>query len=461
MILGSVKEVRAEIYYVGLGARIQTAINNSKDNDKIIVLPGTYTENINFLGKSIILTSTAPENPDTVINTIIKGSGSGSVVTFNNNEDPNSLLKGFFITGGYSYYDGAGIYCYESSPTMSNCIVEGNTSVDGASVMCRESSAIISNCNVTKNNGGAAIHCRGNTRIINCNVGENMSSGVYGYDGMIVNKCIINGNKGDGLSSGRNTTANECVISDNGGVGISCYDNTFIQNSVIKGNKGGGVNIWGNSSKVINSIIIGNEGRAGIYCGYRRNVTVSNCTISRNLAQGIHCEGSTMKLDNCILFGNLKPEIYVGGNMYWTGSLSISYSNIPGGETDVDIDQYGILDWGAGNRDVEPLFAEPNSNDCHLKSQAGRYDPSLGSWTLDDATSPCIDAGNPASPIMYEQFPNGGRINMGAYGGTAEASKSYFGKPNCETIVAADINGDCVVDFTDFAIMASHWLEER
>jgi len=65
------------------------------------------------------------------------------------------------------------------------------------------------------------------------------------------------------------------------------------------------------------------------------------------------------------------------------------------------------------------------------------------------------------SPIGLEPFPNGGRINMGAYGGTAEASKSYFGAPVCETIVAGDINGDCRVDFADFGIMVSHWRAER
>jgi len=80
---------------------------------------------------------------------------------------------------------------------------------------------------------------------------------------------------------------------------------------------------------------------------------------------------------------------------------------------------------------------------------------------MDDVTSLCIDAGDPNSPIGHEPFPNGGRINMGAYGGTAEASKSYFGKPTCETIVAGDINGDCMVNFADFAIMVSHWLQDN
>jgi hypothetical protein len=44
---------------------------------------------------------------------------------------------------------------------------------------------------------------------------------------------------------------------------------------------------------------------------------------------------------------------------------------------------------------------------------------------------------------------------------TAYAGKSYFGKPPCETIVAGDINGDCNVNFKDFAIMTAYWLEDN
>jgi len=50
------------------------------------------------------------------------------------------------------------------------------------------------------------------------------------------------------------------------------------------------------------------------------------------------------------------------------------------------------------------------------------------------------------------------------YGSTSEASKSYFGEPICEVRhggIAGDINGDCSVDFNDFAFMADHWLEGR
>ena len=116
---------------------------------------------------------------------------------------------------------------------------------------------------------------------------------------------------------------------------------------------------------------------------------------------------------------------------------------------------------GTGNIGDDPLFADANNDDYHLKAQAGRWNANEGRWTRDEVTSPCIDAGNPNSPVGYEPFPNGGRINMGAYGGTSEASKSYFGEALCETIVAGDINGDCKVDFEDFAYMALHWLRDE
>ena len=96
-----------------------------------------------------------------------------------------------------------------------------------------------------------------------------------------------------------------------------------------------------------------------------------------------------------------------------------------------------------------------------MRSQAGRWDPVSESWVQDDVTSPCIDAGDPNSPIGHEPFPNGGIINMGAYGGTAEASKSYFGEAPCGVIIAGDINGDCNIDIADFALMAAHWLEDN
>jgi hypothetical protein len=43
---------------------------------------------------------------------------------------------------------------------------------------------------------------------------------------------------------------------------------------------------------------------------------------------------------------------------------------------------------------------------------------------VDTVTSPCIDAGDPDSDFADEPESNGQRINLGAYGGTEQASKS-------------------------------------
>ena len=59
-----------------------------------------------------------------------------------------------------------------------------------------------------------------------------------------------------------------------------------------------------------------------------------------------------------------------------------------------------------------------------MKSQSGRWDPNIVSWVQDDVTSPCIDTGDPNSEWAGEIWPHGKRINMGAYGGTRQASMS-------------------------------------
>jgi hypothetical protein len=146
-----------------------------------------------------------------------------------------------------------------------------------------------------------------------------------------------------------------------------------------------------------------------------------------------------MSLENCIVWDggqSIAPSFAMTrGPQTTTQNVTIRYSDVQGG-------------WqGEGNIAAEPGFAalgywvdadnpavpvtSDYSNalwiegDCHLKSPAGRWDPMRGDWVLDQVASPCLDAGDPKSPVADEPEPNGGRIDMGAYGGTPEASKSY------------------------------------
>ena len=68
----------------------------------------------------------------------------------------------------------------------------------------------------------------------------------------------------------------------------------------------------------------------------------------------------------------------------------------------------------------------PALGDYHLQSTAGSWHG--GTFSADGADSPCIDAGDPTAPVGAEPAPNGGRINLGAYGGTAQASKTAAGR---------------------------------
>jgi hypothetical protein len=139
--------------------------------------------------------------------------------------------------------------------------------------------------------------------------------------------------------------------------------------------------------------------------------------------------GGTATVINCIIWDCPQPVTLADSSsteIEDTGShIKISYSVIPGGQDGIIISgSSSTVTWGQGNIDTDPQFADPANSDYHLKSQAGRFDPNTQSWVIDDVTSPCIDAGDPNSPVALEQQPNGGRINMGAYGGTIKASKS-------------------------------------
>ena len=412
---------------------IQAAIDDSNDGDIVEVQQGTYTgignHNIDFLGKAITVRSTNPQDPCLVASTVIDCQGAGRGFYFHSGEDANSILDGLKITNGYVTISspggsaGGGICCTnQSEPTIANCDISGNTAIG--------SSSLPGGPPPSSGNGGGVYGCNGT--IINCNIRGNTTAGdfmtfgcgggLYECNGTIIN-CTISGNTalggggGGGLYRCNGTLAN-CIISNNTAYGRMEF-----------GGRGGGL--------------------------YICNRTITNCTISGNTASGVggptgdglggglyDCGGT---MTNCIIWGNLadiSPELY--------NSSEPNYSC--------------IKDWiggGIGNIVYDPCFADPCNGDYHLKSQAGHWDANSESWMIDDVTSPCIDTGNPVSPIGLELFPNGGLVNMGAYGRTSEASKSYFGKPPCEIIIAGDVNGDCIVNFLDFRLMALHWCEDN
>lgn len=125
-------------------------------------------------------------------------------------------------------------------------------------------------------------------------------------------------------------------------------------------------------------------------------------------------------IKNSIIAGNATTLELQGTNAQEDKGKNITYSCLYGTAKDDS-----LSDYGTGCIAKDPCFANAASGDFHLKSAAGRWNGTT--WVKDTVTSPCIDAGETSAAYANEPSPNGNRANMGAYGNTAEASKSTSG----------------------------------
>jgi predicted outer membrane repeat protein len=160
--------------------------------------------------------------------------------------------------------------------------------------------------------------------------------------------------------------------------------------------------------------------------------TIQNVTLADNEFGIAAYAGANPDISNCILWRNIDGDLF---------DCTATYSCVEQGSE------------GEGNISEDPLFADANNADYHLLAEEGRFVPACGLWAFDDTTSLCVDAGNPWLNPRGELMPNGGRINMGAFGGTPEASMS-------EWPLSGDINRDGIVDAIDLEILNGQWLEE-
>ena len=398
--------------------------------------------------------------------------------------DQTAILDGLTITAGGNTDGsgrandsednmGGGMYNNYGSPMLINCTFSENRGHDGAGVYNRSGSSSFIDCTFNGNSadefGGGIFNYLSSTRLLNCafigNSANSEGGGMYNIDSSpVLTNCTFSenlGNYGGGLcNSGSESMLADCDFIGNSAVwsggavcnytGISTFHNcTFKENSAVR--EGGGIyNDSHSRMNLTNCIFSRNSARNGggisntsfrLGSIYRDIYEIDNntyamfllnCTFNGNLAQN---EGGAISTDirysireeltgmynqailiNCILWGDTPDEIQetTGETILLdTGeSIVAFYSNVQGGFP------------GEGNIDSDPLFADPDNGDYHLKSQAGRWDPTTQNWVIDQICSPCIDAGDPNIPIGLERFPNGGRINMGAYGGTPEASLS-------------------------------------
>ena len=357
---------------------IQAGINVADDGDIVLVEEGLYYENIDFLGKKIVVTSYYYLSGDsTYINaTIIDGSypsnpDSGSVVVFTSNEDSLSVISGFTIQNGSGTQCnerfGGGVYCHDSSPFITHNIIIGNTAFKGGGIY-------------TDNPGTASVPDISDNEI-KWNSATVFGGGIYiDLGSAIIADNIISGNcanYGGGVAS-QFGWENSIVL----------IRNKMFNNQAGEGHGGG---FWMDYSGTIvdfNYNLICNNIGGGIVIldyDYGSDINLINNTICDNSGKGIYLGVGSFKAINNIISSN-----DIGFDAWAFNQYQINYNDVwnnPDGD-------YINCSPGIGNISFDPLFVDEIPYNYYLTPD-----------------SPCIDTGDPNSAFD----PDGTIADMGAY----------------------------------------------
>lgn len=399
---------------------IQTAIDASVNGDIVMVAPGTYVENIDFKGKAIIVRSQGGADV-----TMIDGNQAGSVVTFKSKEDKYSVLDGFTVsngtgtymelTPGYWEYCGGGIVCHDADPTIIRSKIKKNAADVGGGLFNYHSSPKLIYCEFMGNKSSGGVGGYGGGGMFNYYSSPEMT--FCDFIGNFTTSLMVNGG---GMHNTHSSPTLACC--------------TFNGNSVGAGAGGGMLNESSSSPTLLYCVFLNNAADlgGGMYnvlstsptwspkltnCIFAKNLakdgggmfnkdacpTLSSCTFSENTADdeggGIYIwDGSSPSITNSILWNNVAaegPEIWIG-DKYNPSTLSISYSDVKGGQSQVHVGLGCTLNWGNGMMDADPLFADPAIGDFHLTY-----------------TSPCREAGNSAAITYAFDFEGDPRIAYG------------------------------------------------
>jgi hypothetical protein len=219
-------------------------------------------------------------------------------------------------------------------------------------------------------------------------------------------------------------------------------DNVRIEKNVITGASVCGIgscrqgtqrNLW-----IRNNLIYNCRGCGIAFIGYGHSMTkgsTGGATIINNVIYNCGKDGIAVRLpenyrgkpvnfdvsDSLVVTNNIIANVKGYGVVpcRTKGTCSSKHNNF----WNVAKGKYSRPCKNTGDVSAAPLFADAAKGDFHIRSKAGRWDPKVGRWVKDTIDSPCIDAGDPKAVFTREPTPNGGCVNMGAYGNTTEASK--------------------------------------
>jgi hypothetical protein len=232
----------------------------------------------------------------------------------------------------------------------------------------------------------------------------------FGNEGTTVSNLTLTGGGPPGGMPGRPGSGINC-----GNSSPNLTNITITGNSAGAGFSGGGISLGFSNPSLVNVTITDNHAGfgGGVSC-HGSNPVLVNVTIAGNTANwqngGIYCRhNSHPSLVNCILWNDY-PEVYYHPT-FDPNEITISFTDIQGGESGIVTNGNGTVNWLEGNMDEYPLFEAGPLSDYQL--------------SLD---SPCVDAGNPDSTYNdledpanpgYALWPSLGTVrnDMGAYGG--------------------------------------------
>lgn len=447
----------------GSYATIAAAVEAATTGDTIQVQAGTYNELVTVEAKTLTLrggfapgfATRDPAGTPTAIN----GQGAGTTVTLN--DAGASTIDGFTITGGAAQLDiyngarGSGINVVDSGAvTISNNLIEANddgqnfNTCGGGPGGCNTFGGGIS---VGSFRPGSSVAIRGNIiRNNRAHRGGGMSIGVPA----LIEGNLVEGNRGGGDHGGglflsaptmtirRNLIRNNSV-GDQAGYGwgggaifygpgpgdpddpmpphASFEANRFVGNSAPS--LGSGLFIDDDATAEITGDLFhdnacGTGAGAALYVDGTGVVPTGSTATLENVTMTDHAcaadqagaaifteGGSSIAVTNSIIAGNTgSSEIHVcvdcaDPDLPAPPPSTISWSLLGGAATNISS--------GSGMLTGNPGFVDAATNDFHLA-----------------AGSQAIDAADPDSPVGLEPVPNGGRRNMGAYGGSVEATTS-------------------------------------
>ena len=450
---------------------IQEAITAAAPNDTVLVSEGTYTGNgnrdIDFLGKAITVQSqSGPEN------CIIDCQGTEAdphrAFIFQSGETHNSILSGFSIINGYAEETtivtesgdaitttyGGGVFSENSSPVITSCLFENCFGNEGGAIYCSYGTPIITNSTFRRNYGGAAAirTNESSLTISNCHFTANDSSKHI--------TCFI---------------SSDPITIDGAGAILLALGNANISNCTFSGNIGAhnsGISIIDTKTSINNCEFIGNRSEYydclfGFFIGDPEEIQINKLFSANNCIFWNNNSSASEILDG--MGYGIDPE---SGQAFFFQIYEINYSCVQTLDSNLP---------GLGNIDIDPLFVDsgywdpndtpndPNDDiwvegDYHLKSEGWSWDTTTEQWTWDDETSPCIDAGNPGMALGDEpttldvdplnRWGENIRINIGAYGGTAEASMASPG-----WALLCDLDNSGIVNLSDFTTMSEAWLQ--